>query len=408
MKNIYKESQTLIRTAASHDLQVKQIQNVHADKSMYGISEISVLSNLPSFHPITSLPPDIMHDILEGIMPKLTSCLLHTIVSTRLCSAVQICQRINTFAYGANDKRNRPPVFKEKDIFDKRIPGKAMEKYCLFINLPFILLDFIGKVPYWFLYELLRQIWDILYSDYPRKSWLSALEQSVQEFLQLFQTIFPEQFIPKFHFLLHAARNTSKYGPLKRQMNLRYEAKHHLLKQIANRCNNFINLPCTVSRRVQLRQCYELMDENTFKSYGISGKFRERRTTSFKKIIQNALHDDHLFTYGEFSQCVKWVLVDNVKYKIGDFFVFYLLGGEEIPLFVEIKYIIRIEKEWRFIVHCYDTVIFKENLWCYEIKPSDVNLVLNKNEFLTHKAEDCYRINNEYFIHVPYRLTLVE
>ncbi|CAF4609154.1 unnamed protein product [Rotaria socialis] len=385
VKNIYKESQTLIRTAASHDLQVKQVQNVHADKSMYGISEISVLSNLPSFHPITSLPPDIMHDILEGIMPKRTSCLLHTIVSTRLCSAVQICQRINTFTYGTNDKRNRPPVFKEKDIFDKRIPGpstkskynahrnttycfifihvgKAMEKYCLFINLPFILLDFIGKVPYWFLYELLQQIWDILYSDYPRKSWLSALEQSVQEFLQLFQTIFPEQFIPKFHFLLHAARNTSKYGPLKRQMNLRYEAKHHLLKQIANRCNNFINLPCTVSRRVQLRQCYELMDENTFKSYGISGKFRERRTTS----------------------------------------------GEEIPLFVEIKYIIRIEKEWRFIVHCYDTVTFKENLWCYEIKPSDVNLVLNKNEFLTHKAEDCYRINNEYFIRVPYRLTLVE
>jgi hypothetical protein len=102
------------------------------------------------------------------------------------------------------------------------------------------------------------------------------------------------------------------------------------------------------------------------------------------------------------------VLVDNVKYKIGDFFVFYLLGGEEIPLFVEIKYIIRIEEEWRFIVHCYDTVTFKEDLWCYEIKPSDVNLVLNKNEFLTHKAEDCYRINNECFIRVPYRLTLVE
>ncbi|CAF5026746.1 unnamed protein product, partial [Rotaria socialis] len=63
--------------------------------------------------------------------------------------------------------------------------------------------------------------------------------------------------------------------------------------------------------RVQLRQCYELMDENTFKSYGISGKFREPRTTSFKKIIQITLHDDHLFTYGEFIQCVKWVLVEK-------------------------------------------------------------------------------------------------
>ncbi|CAF2819444.1 unnamed protein product [Rotaria sp. Silwood2] len=342
MKRIYKESQTLIRTAASHDLQVKQIQNVPADKSIYGINEKSVLSNLSSFHPITSLPPDIMHDILEGIMPKLTSCLLHTVVSNRLCSASKICQLINKFTYGTNDRRNHPPVLKEKDIFDKRIPelstilkcntdnnatycfkfihlGKAMEKYCLFLNLPFMLIGFIDKVPYWFLYTLLRQIWDILYSDYPRRSWLSTLEELIEEFLQLFQNIFPEQFIPKFHFLLHAARNISKYGPLKRQMNLRYEAKHHLLKQIANR-----------------------------------------------------------------------------------------LDGEEIPLFVEIKYIIYLEEEWCFIVHCYDTVTFKENLWCYEIKPSAVDLVLNKNEFLTHKAEYCYRINNLYFIRVPYRLTLVE
>jgi hypothetical protein len=283
-----------------------------------------------------------------------------------------------------------------------------MEKYCLFLNLPFILIDFIDKVPYWFLYELLRQIWDMLYSDYPRKSWFSTLEQSIEEFVQLFQTIFPEQFIPKCHFLLHAARNTAKYGPLKRQMNLRYEAKHHLLKQIANRCNNFINLPSTISRRVQLRQCYELMDENMFKSNAVSGKFRKRRTTSFKKTIQNALLDDHLFNYGEFIECVKWVIIDNVKYKIGDFFVFYLLGGEEIPLFVEIKYIIYIEKNWRFIVHCYETVTFKQNLWCYEIKLSDIHLVLDKNEFLTHKSEDCYRINNSCFIRVPYRLTLVE
>ncbi|CAF1346614.1 unnamed protein product [Didymodactylos carnosus] len=191
MKTVYNESQVLILTTTSHDLQVKQVQNVPRDKSIYGINEESILSALPSFHPVISLPPDIMHDILEGVMPKLTGCLLHTIVSSRLCSAAQICQRIKKFAYGVNDKRNRPPSFKEKDILDKRIPGKAMEKYCLFLNLPFILFDIIERIPYWFLYELFRQIWDILYSDYPRRSWLSTLEESICEFVQLFQTILP-------------------------------------------------------------------------------------------------------------------------------------------------------------------------------------------------------------------------
>lgn len=286
--------------------------------------------------------------------------------------------------------------------------GKAMEKYCLFMNLPFILFDLVDKIPYWFLYELLREIWDILYSDYPRRSWLSTLQELIEEFVQLFQTIFPEQFIPKCHFLLHAARNTAKYGPLKRQMNLRYEAKHHLLKRIVNRCNNFINLPRTISRRVQLRQCYEIMDENILKSNIVNGKFRTRKTTSFKEDIRNVLLHDNLFDYGEYVECVKWVIIDNVKYTIGSFFVFYLLGGEEIPLFVEIKYIIYIKDEWRFIVHCYTTLTFKQNLCCYEINPSDVNIILSKAEFLTHKAEDCYRINNLYFIRTPYRLTLVQ
>ncbi|CAF3873487.1 unnamed protein product, partial [Rotaria sp. Silwood1] len=462
MKYVYREADVLIRTAASHDFHVKHIDNVPNDKSLYGVNEKSILSTLLSFNPITSLPPDIMHDILEGIMPKIISSLLHTIVSTRLCTSAQICYRINNFIYGINDRRNRPPTFKEKDIHDKRVPGKAMEKYCLFLNLglrmmrttkvahgtenegfkaertvssslpspssspspsltsapssalhslsqspqslraqvspcasfgiplnlPFILMDIVNRIPYWFLYELLRQIWDILYSDYPRKSWLSTLEDLIQEFLQLFQTIFPEQFIPKCHFLLHAARNTAKYGPLKRQMNLRYESKHHLLKKIANRCNNYINLPCTISKRVQLRQCYELMEENIFKCSGISGKFHSRRKISFRKEIQNALRDDYLFDYDELTEYVKWVVLNNIKYKIGDVFVFYLLGGEEIPLFGEIKYIINNKKAWRFIVHCYETISFRENLHCYEISPSNAYVVIDQQHSLTISSSD--------------------
>ncbi|CAF4331637.1 unnamed protein product [Adineta steineri] len=107
MKHVYRESDVLIRTTASHDFHVKHIKNVPNDKSLYGVNEKSIL-------------------------------------------------------------RNRPSTFKEKDIHDKRVPGEAMKKYCLFLNLSFILIDIVDRIPCWFLYELLRQIWDILYSDYPK------------------------------------------------------------------------------------------------------------------------------------------------------------------------------------------------------------------------------------------------
>lgn len=132
MKNIYKESQVIIRTKRSHDSMVKHIQNVPGDKRMYGINEESALLSFPSFHPIDCLPPDIMHDVMEGIMPKLISCILHTIMSTRLSTAVQICRRINQFEYGKSNRKNRPPMLKENDIFDRRIPGKQRLP-CLFL-----------------------------------------------------------------------------------------------------------------------------------------------------------------------------------------------------------------------------------------------------------------------------------
>ncbi|CAF4284209.1 unnamed protein product, partial [Adineta steineri] len=46
MKHVYRESDVLIRTTASHDFHVKHIENVPSDKSLYGVNEKSILSIL--------------------------------------------------------------------------------------------------------------------------------------------------------------------------------------------------------------------------------------------------------------------------------------------------------------------------------------------------------------------------
>ncbi|CAF1193113.1 unnamed protein product, partial [Didymodactylos carnosus] len=97
MKNVYDDRRMLIRTRESHDIQVQHIRKCPQDHAMYGVKGTSVISVLPSFHPITSLPPDLMHDILEGVMPKLTASLLKNIVSVRLLSNAALRQRINSF-----------------------------------------------------------------------------------------------------------------------------------------------------------------------------------------------------------------------------------------------------------------------------------------------------------------------
>ncbi|CAF1516370.1 unnamed protein product [Didymodactylos carnosus] len=107
------------------------------------------------------------------------------------------------------------------------------------------------------------------------------------------------------------SRNTAKFGSLKKQMNLRYEAKHRLLKQLATRCNSFINVSKTVSKRVQLRQCYELMHDNILKSNGTSSKITKRKMASFKHEIQEAMKQDFVFKYENDVDTVKWLISEK-------------------------------------------------------------------------------------------------
>ena len=46
------------------------------------------------------------------------------------------------------------------------------------------------------------------------------------------------------------------FGPLVRYWTMRYEARHHFFKRLAQNIGNFINLSYTLALRHQLLQCY--------------------------------------------------------------------------------------------------------------------------------------------------------
>ena len=55
-------------------------------------------------------------------------------------------------------------------------------------------------------------------------------------------------------------------GPLVRQWCMRFEAKHHYFKRLAQGMNNFKNLPKTLAMRHQRLQCYWLSENDSFLS----------------------------------------------------------------------------------------------------------------------------------------------
>lgn len=76
-------------------------------KRMYGVSGSSPLLSLKYFSVCNQLPPDIMHDIFEGTVSHVLRNVFSGLVSDSVLSLADL-DKIRTFSYGYNDRKNRP------------------------------------------------------------------------------------------------------------------------------------------------------------------------------------------------------------------------------------------------------------------------------------------------------------
>ena len=53
------------------------------------------------------LASDIMHDVLEGVIPKVTKLILVVLISDGHLSLDVLNENINTFSFGATDSKNK-------------------------------------------------------------------------------------------------------------------------------------------------------------------------------------------------------------------------------------------------------------------------------------------------------------
>lgn len=108
-KDGVKNEQFVKRTKGSHDLHV---QNVLQDKSLssqFGVKGDCVLQNsLDYFHPITGFPPDLLHDLFEGIVPVELALCIKELMREKYFTIEYFNQRIASFPYQHTDKINKP------------------------------------------------------------------------------------------------------------------------------------------------------------------------------------------------------------------------------------------------------------------------------------------------------------
>lgn len=82
----------------------------------YGVNRRSILEKLPQFDLTICLPHDIMHVILEGVLPRHVKLLLsHYIITVKLLAIGDLNRAMTNVQYSKSEHINKPrPLEKEK------------------------------------------------------------------------------------------------------------------------------------------------------------------------------------------------------------------------------------------------------------------------------------------------------
>lgn len=87
--------------------------------SVYGVKKNSALNSSKFFHAVDGLPSDIMHDILEGLLPLHVKVMLRKFIMVeQFFTLKQLNDSLSSFSVGVCDIRNKPSLIKNVTLGD--------------------------------------------------------------------------------------------------------------------------------------------------------------------------------------------------------------------------------------------------------------------------------------------------
>ena len=228
----------------------------------YGVKSKCVFNKLEAFHCITSMPPDSLHDLMEGVLPQDLLGIIRILVQKNWFTLEGYNRALKTLKFSSQESSNKPQQVPSSPKV-KKLSGKATSNWVHMRNFPLLLFlndwiedesDDVFKLAV-MLHELTERITAETFRNYE----IEALEQLLIDYFEHRKVVFNDYPIlgrtkPKHHFLTHYPSYIKSFGPPSSYWTGRYESKHRVAKSTAEASKNFINISMTISQRQQYRQ----------------------------------------------------------------------------------------------------------------------------------------------------------
>ena len=371
----------MLRDTDSHNVHVQESLDNTAAVSVSGVKRGCILNTLRYFHVTKNVAPDIMHDMLEGVIPMEVKLVLYTFIyDDKFFKLDTLNNLLSSHNYGHYDKKNKPSQILESTLKgkDHSLKQHASQMWCLVRVLPLLIGSFIPQNnPYWDLILKLRTIVDIAFADSVTESLTLYLKHPIEDHHLLFQHLYPTvRLLPKHHFLVHYPEAMREVGPLINSWCMRFEAKHNFTKKLASVINCFKDVCLTAASRHQINACCK-WQQRSLGSFELEASetenYRVSNLENYPALLEQVpglLPEDDVFM-------TKKITYWGTVYKAGTTVVVGM--NDELPQFGQIAATIIVGKTVVFTGNLWKTNFFDEHIHSYVIRESNEVFFLKPN-----------------------------
>lgn len=355
-------------------LRTKELHHTHVasaceqGKPCCGVKTTCPLAESLSFFEVTAgFPPDLAHDLFEGIVPiELAQC-FGLLLGKKYFTFDGLNELIQAFPYKWGDKTNRPQILPRAFQSKKNIGGNSHENWCLIRLIPLI----VGKLipedePAWQLVLDLKDIVDLVVCPVHTNESIAYLETKISEHRHKYCTLFPERkLLPKQHYLEHYPALILLFGPLVSFWTLRFESKHSYFKQVVRHTNCFKNITLSLATKHQLMIGHTIFSSSCEKNALEVAQVSTVPLDVLKEEVAVSLHQKYPdLTVVNLAQNVS---ADGINFRSGMIIVHGFVGG--LPDFAEIVQMCVLKDGLAFIVKKLSSW-YREHYRSFELDPS--------------------------------------
>ena len=402
--NIHIEN-IILRNEHNYNNHINYLQSDDTTLS-FGIRNKCQFSKLSYFKPYENVPPDLMHDLIEGVIPLTMYKVLQYLKADNLISIDSMNNKLSLIDFPIN--KNILLLF-EDNIFAKRnhLKGTASQHLALFYNLPRIVdITKLKNNKYWEIYLILREIFDYLYSPKIAKDILIHISDLVESYLIKFSNCFDKySLIPKHHFMLHYSHYISLYGPPRYSYCMPFEAKHQYFKNIQKTTKNFKNITHTLSKRHQFNIANIIINEN-FMSNLIINNVREIIKSNLPLALITSIEYKCNINIPDIVNISKSITMNYINYIVDPLicYVLELNSDNNHPIFFHNKYIININLKWYLCGKLSIPVYYNYEAHAYKVTLFDDWFILEPDKLYYVYKHRFYSEQNNNFAYTIFNI----